>query len=178
MPSPSRCSQRFSTCGASPDFGAEAGGGRRGSAISFLCGILVLDVALVSGLASFDDEVFGVHIVQHLAIMMFAPPLLSLGAPVTLAMQASNRKLHTGIIRILHSRLVGALTTVVTAGALYYGSMYLDLLTPFYRYSLDHDLVHNISHVLMFTFGCLFWWPMIGADRYPTSRPSEARSSQ
>lgn len=135
--------------------------------VSFFCGVLVLDVALVSGLASYDDQVFTVHVIQHLAIMMVAPPLLALGAPVTLAMQASARRLHTGLIRVLHSPIVIALTAPLVAGALYYGSMYVDFLTPFYRYSLEHDFVHNLTHVLMFTFGCLFWWPMIGADRLP-----------
>jgi cytochrome c oxidase assembly factor CtaG len=135
--------------------------------VSFLCGIFVLNAALVSGLASYDDQDFSVHVVQHLAIMMLAPPLLSLGAPVTLAMQASNRRFHTGIIRVLHSPVIRALTTPIVAGILYYGSMYFDLLTPFYRYSLEHDLAHNLAHVLMFAAGCVFWWPMIGADRLP-----------
>ena len=144
--------------------------GRRWSpkrSVSFVAGVLVLNVALVSGLASYDDQVFSIHVIQHLALMMLAPPLLALGAPVTLAMQAANRGLHTNLIRVLHSPIIGILTAPLVAGALYYCSMYIDFLTPFYRYSLEHDLVHNVTHLVMFTFGCLFWWPMIGGDRVP-----------
>jgi cytochrome c oxidase assembly factor CtaG len=68
---------------------------------------------------------------------------------------------------VLHSPVMRILTAPLVAGALYYGSMYIDFLTPFYRYSIEHDLVHNATHLLMFTFGCLFWWPMIGGDRVP-----------
>jgi putative copper resistance protein D len=138
---------------------------RRSSA--FVAGVVVLNVALVSGLASYDDQVFTIHVIQHLALMMLAPPILALGAPITLAMQAANRRLHTNTIRALHSPIIGILTAPLVAGALYYGSMYVDFLTPFYRYSIEHDLVHNATHLLMFTFGCLFWWPMIGGDRVP-----------
>src|SRR5580700_10700362 len=136
--------------------------------ISFLLGILALDIALVSGLASYDDQNFSVHVIQHLTIMMVAPPLLAFGAPITLAIQAVGRPLQVRIIRFLHSSVFRTLTTLVVAGALYYGSMYIDFLTPFYHFTLEHDLAHNTTHVLMFTFGCLFWWPMIcGADRLP-----------
>ena len=144
--------------------------GRRWSprrSAAFVAGVVVLNVALVSGLASYDDQVFTIHVIQHLALMMLAPPLLALGAPITLAMQAANRGLHTNLIRALHSPIIGILTAPLVAGALYYSSMYIDFLTPFYRYSLEHDLVHNGTHLLMFTFGCLFWWPMIGGDRVP-----------
>jgi len=50
--------------------------------------------------------------------------------------------------------------------------MYIDFVTPWYRFTLEYDLAHNVTHVLMFTFGCLFWWPMVcGADRLP-NQPS------
>ncbi|MGH8996635.1 MAG: cytochrome c oxidase assembly protein [Acidimicrobiales bacterium] len=144
--------------------------------ISFLFGILVLDIALVSGLASYDDQNFSVHVIQHLTIMMVAPPLLAFGAPITLAIQAAGRRLQVRIIRILHSSIFRALTTLVVAAALYYGSMYIDFLTPLYRYSLGHDVVHNLTHVLMFTFGCLLWWPMVGgADRLANQPSFRAR---
>ena len=55
---------------------------------AFVSGLLMLDIALVSVLASYDDDVFVAHIVQHLLLMMVGPPLLALGAPVTLVLQA------------------------------------------------------------------------------------------
>jgi putative copper resistance protein D len=138
---------------------------------AFLAGVLALDIAVVSGLASYDDSVFSVHVVQHLLLMMVAPPLLALGAPVTLAIQAAKRPLQTGVIHLLHHPVVRILTMPVVAGVLYYGSMYVDLLTSFYPFSLRHPVVHNASHLVIFLLGCLFWWPMLAVDQLP-NRPS------
>ena len=138
---------------------------------AFLAGVLTLDIALVSGLASYDDQVFYVHVIQHLLLMMVAPPLLALGAPITLAIQAAKRPLQGRIVRLLHHPVVRLLTLPLVAGVLYYASMYVDFLTSFYPFSLQHPLVHNASHVVMFAFGCLFWWPMLAVDQIP-NRPA------
>ena len=138
---------------------------------SYLSGVLVLTIAVVSGLASYDDQVFTVHVIQHLLLMMVAPPLLSMGAPVTLAIQAAKRPMQTRIIRVLHNPVLRFLTMPLVAAALYYGSMYAGFLTSFYPYALTHHLVHNIDHVTIFVFGCLFWWPMLGVDELP-NRPA------
>jgi putative copper resistance protein D len=133
--------------------------------------VVTLDIAVVSGLASYDDQVFVVHVAQHLLLMMVAPPLLALGAPITLAIQAARRPLQGRIVRFLHRPFVRVLTLPVVAAVLYYGSMYVVFLTSFYPFSLRHPVVHNLSHAVMFLLGCLFWWPMIAVDQLP-NRPS------
>ncbi|HEX4539148.1 MAG TPA: cytochrome c oxidase assembly protein [Acidimicrobiales bacterium] len=138
---------------------------------AFLAGVLVLDIAVVSGVASYDDTVFTIHVVQHLLLMMVAPPLLAFGAPITLAIQAARRPLQSRIVHLLHLRVVRILTLPLVAGALYYASMYGFFLTSFYPFSLRHPLVHNLSHVVMFGLGCVFWWPMVAVDQLP-NRPA------
>lgn len=133
---------------------------------AFVSGLLMLDIALVSVLASYDDDVFVAHIAQHLLLMMVGPPLLALGAPVTLVLQAAPRSVARRIARFLHGRLrvVGSLGVSSVA---FYGAMYAYFLTPVYRYSMTHELAHEAGHVVMFSLGCLYWWPMVGVDRIP-----------
>jgi putative copper resistance protein D len=138
---------------------------------AFLSGVLALDIAIVSGLASYDDSVFYVHVIQHLVLMMVAPPLLALGAPITLAMQAAKRPLQTRIVNLLHQPVVRILTLPLVAAVLYYGSMYVFFLTGFYAFSLRHPGVHDASHLVMFVLGCCFWWPMVAVDQLP-NRPA------
>jgi putative membrane protein len=140
---------------------------------AFLAGVAVLVIAIDSGLASYDDSVFTAHVLQHLALMMVAPPLLSLGAPMTLALQASGPRLQRRLLRLLRSRPARLATDPVVAAGLYYSSMWVDLQSSFYPYSLDHPLVHDASHLVMFVLGCLFWWPLVGSDRLP-HRPGPA----
>jgi cytochrome c oxidase assembly factor CtaG len=134
---------------------------------AFVAGVATLTIAIVSGLASYDDQVFVVHIAQHLMIMMVAPPLLALGAPVTLALQASPRRAQTKIVRALRHPVARVLTVPLVAAVLYYVSMYVELVTVFYRYSVSHPVVHDLSHVVLFALGCLFWWPMVAVDELP-----------
>ncbi len=138
-----------------------------GRAASFGAGVACLCVALVSGLASYDDSVFTAHVMQHLLLMMVAPPLLALGAPVTLAIQASPRSAQTAFVRLVHSRVVGVLTLPLVAAALYYGAMYAGFLTSLYPYALTHSLAHHLEHLAIFAVGCLFWWPMVATDELP-----------
>jgi cytochrome c oxidase assembly factor CtaG len=92
---------------------------------------------------------------------------------VTLAIQAAKRPLQGRLVRLLHHRVVRVLAAPVLSGVLYYASMYAILLTPFYPYSLHHELVHDAGHVVMLLIGCLFWWPMVGLDPLP-NRPTLA----
>ena len=48
---------------------------------------MIIAVATVSGLAAYDDDLFGAHMVQHMLLSMVAPVFLALGAPVTLALR-------------------------------------------------------------------------------------------
>lgn len=136
-------------------------------AAAFLGGVLVLFIALVSGLASYDDSNFSAHVVQHMLLMMVAPPLLALGAPVTMALQASRRPVQSRLARILHTRGLVLLTAPLVIAPLYYASMWVDMQSSFYRYSLTHPFAHDASHVVMFSLGCLFWWPLVGLDELP-----------
>ena len=66
-----------------------------------------------SGLASYDDQVFAAHVVQHLLLMNFAPILFALSAPVTLALQASDRRTQQGLLKVLHHPVVEFVTNPV-----------------------------------------------------------------
>ncbi|HTW99641.1 MAG TPA: cytochrome c oxidase assembly protein, partial [Acidimicrobiales bacterium] len=47
----------------------------------FLAGLLAVDLAFQSSVALLAGTYFQAHIVQHLLLMVVAPPLLALGAP-------------------------------------------------------------------------------------------------
>ena len=130
----------------------------------YLGGIACIVVALQSGLAEYDDSVFSLHMVQHMLLMMVAPPLLAFGAPVTLAMQAARRSTQEKIVRLLRSPAVELLGSPAFAFAAAWGVMFGYFLTGFYAFSLDHFPVHVATHVLFVATGCLYCWQIICAD--------------
>ena len=140
---------------------------------SFLGGTFLIVIAVQSGLAAYDDKVFAVHVIQHLLLMNFAPILLALGAPVTLALQASGRRTQEGLLKVLHHGVVEFVTNPVFVVVVAYATMIGYFLTPLYNFSLEHPLVHNLTHLHFLVSGCLFWWLVVGRDpsRWRLSHP-------
>ena len=60
--------------------------GRR--TLAFMAGLVAIDLALQSPVATFTGSYFEAHVTQHLLLMVVAPPLLALGAPSTLLLQS------------------------------------------------------------------------------------------
>ena len=54
---------------------------KRGRGAAFYAGLVVLALAVCSPIDAFADALFWVHMVQHVLLMMVAPPLLLLGRP-------------------------------------------------------------------------------------------------
>jgi putative membrane protein len=142
---------------------------------SFLSGIALIIIAVQSGLASYDDEVFWIHVIQHLLLMNFAPILLALSAPVTLALQASSRPTQRVLLTILHHPVVEAITNPFVVVIAAYGTMLVYFLSPFYNFSLEHPLIHDLTHLHFLISGCLFWWLVVGRDpsRWRLSHPAK-----
>lgn len=137
----------------------------------FIAGAAVVGVALaVDGRRSFTA-----HVLQHLLLGMVAPALLALGAPLTLALQATRGAGRRRMLRVLHSRPAAVLCHPLVAWALFGGSMLAVYLTPLYRLSLHNTLVHEALHAHFLLAGSLFFWPVLGVDPVPRRLPHGAR---
>ncbi len=155
-----------------------AGRGRRWPprrTVPFLAGLSVLVVATQSGIAADDTTSFTAHVIQHLLLGMAAPVLLALGAPVTLALQSSRRELRARLIKILHSQPVRLLTHPVTAWAGFGGSMFALYFTGLYAATLRATVLHDLTHLVFVTAGCLFFWPVVSLDPLPHRLPYGGR---
>jgi len=131
---------------------------------SFMGATALVVIAVQSGLAAYDDQVFALHVVQHLLLMNFAPILYALSAPVTLALQSSDRRTQQGLLKVLHNPVVELVTNPVFVVLVSYGTMIVYFLTPFYNLSLEHPLLHDLTHLHFLISGCLFWWLVVGRD--------------
>ena len=133
---------------------------------AFAAGLLATAVALVSPLAS-RDELFPVHIVQHMLLGMLGPLLLALSAPVTLALRTLPRHARRRLVKLLHSRAAAVLAHPATATSLFVGGLVGVYFTPLYDETLRHPLLHELVHVHFMAAGCLFAWAFIGTDPVP-----------
>jgi putative membrane protein len=103
-------------------------------------------VALISPLAVHDED-FPVHMVQHMLLGMFGPLLLSLSAPVILALRTLPRRARKDLVGLLHSRVIRLLAHPVLATALFVGGLVGLYFTPLYEATLRHPLLHELIHL-------------------------------
>ena len=140
--------------------------------VSFLAGLVAVWMALCSSVATYAGYTFVSHVFQHLLLMIIAPPLAALGAPMTLLLQTSRRSLKSSVLTVLHSRAFAVIRHPVPVFFMYYLSMYAFFLSPAIGYAMGHMWLMDLIN-LGFLFGAtLFWWPMVGPDPIPGGRPS------
>src|SRR5262249_28302676 len=127
-------------------------------------GVASLLVATQSFIGVHDASMFSVHVVQHVLLGMVGPFFLALGAPVTLALQASHRPTQVNLLRVIRSAPARFLTHPVVAFALFSGTLFLLYFSPLYELSLRNGVVHGWVHVHFVVVGSLFFWVTIGLD--------------
>ena len=140
----------------------------------FLGGLAVVVIATQSGIGSYDDVLFWDHMIQHLLLLMVAPPLLVVGQPATLLLHASRNPLHTWTKKLLRSRVMAAITWPPFGVALYVAVIVGTHLTGFMNLVESNAAVHDGEHALYLAAGYLYFLPLIGREpiRWRVSYPS------
>lgn len=138
------------------------------AAASFAGGLLALYVALGSGLVAYERTDPTVLVVQHLLLMMVAPPLLVLGRPLALAGRV--RRDPGGRAHFRVPARTSAATMALVSWPLYYGLMGVFFLTPLVSASARHSVAYHAIEAAFVAVGLLFWWGLVGVG-------AQARSS-
>ncbi len=132
--------------------------------VAFLGGLAVVVLATQSGIGAYDDVLAWDHMVQHLLLLMVAPPLLVAGQSVTLLLHASRNPLHTWAKRAVRSRTATFLTWPPFGLALYCATIVGTHLTALSRLILQNQTLHNAEHVFYLIVGYLFFLPLLGHE--------------
>jgi putative membrane protein len=135
--------------------------------IAFVSGLAVVVVSLDSGLDTYSEQLASLHMTQHLALTIVAAPLLALGAPVTLALGGARGRTRAGLVRMIGSAPVHALSRPVSTWLLFVGAIVGWHLSPLYDLSLRHPLLHELEHLVLLTTAVLFWAQVVGLDPLP-----------
>ncbi len=130
----------------------------------FVLGIVVVVLATESGIGVYDNLLFWDHMVQHLMLIMVAPPLLIAGQPITLLLHASRNPLHTWTKRALRSPVAKFLTWPVFGVLAYAAAVMGAHLTGFANLVQTNRGALEAEHVLFFVVGYLFFLPIIGKE--------------
>ena len=135
---------------------------------AFVAGVAVVLVALQSGLDAYDDRLLSAHMLQHILLLMVAPPLLLLGAPVLLAFRSLPPKRRPALAASV-ARTRG-LTRPPVCFAVFTVVIVVFHLPPLFDAAVRHPLVHACEHAAFLIAGLLLWWPLSDADPVPSQR--------
>ena len=131
----------------------------------FFAGWVFMLLGLMSPIDTYSDDLFWVHMVQHVFITMLVAPLMLLGAPATLALRSASPRIRTSyLVPFLNSRLVRFLTWPPAAIIIYIASVWSWHWPDAYDAAIASEAVHFVEHGVFLFGAVLLWWMVIGVD--------------
>jgi putative membrane protein len=135
-------------------------------AAAYIFGIIAVAIALISPVAVFSERLFFVHMIQHLLLLLIAPPLLLLGkplAPLLWGLPASWRQRLGRLLRPGRplSRLGHVLTMPLVAATAFVVTVAVWHIPAFYDAAQGRTITHDLEHLMFFGTALLYWWPVI-----------------
>ncbi len=132
-----------------------AGAGRL---CAFLAAMVVLFIALISPVDGLGEQLFAMHMTQHVLILDVVPVLLMLSLTKTLLRPLTRR------VQVLERR-AGFLAHPAFAVVLYVGTMAFWHVPAMYDAALEHSTVHVVEHITFLNAGLLYWWHLLSPIR-------------
>ncbi|MDP9300060.1 MAG: cytochrome c oxidase assembly protein, partial [Actinomycetota bacterium] len=143
--------------------------------LAFFAGLGVVAIALTGPIDAAVTTSFSVHMIQHLLLTMIAAPLLLLGAPITLALQAWPGTPRGWLLATLRSAPARLLGNPLVAWALFFVVLWGIHFTGLYEAALRNDGLHALEHIALLVTALLFWMPIVRADPIPSGLSHPAR---
>jgi putative membrane protein len=132
---------------------------------SFMVGLFLIWLAIASPLSTLDHEMLTAHMVQHLLLMTFAPPLILLAAPVKTLFSGLPHRLMEVMGRSFQSTGLHQVWSALTHPAICWLGAATTLVAwhipAVFVLGLRSQTWHGIEQASFLVTGLLFWWPVI-----------------
>ena len=146
----------------------------------FFLGLASLVLALASGIELLAEDLFSVHMLQHMLLTVAAAPLLMLGAPIRPLLRGVPASFRRAVIRPLAGNrairgLLRLLRHPLVAVAIYVGGLYLWHWPALYDAAVENNALHTLEHAHFFIGALLFWSVVIDPEPFKGTLPYAAR---
>jgi putative membrane protein len=133
---------------------------------SFCAGAMVVLLALISPLDGLADILFGAHMLQHMVLLVVAPPLLMLGLPARAILRTFPRPVRRLVVRPLARsrplhRVAGVLFNPVTVFCLFNGVLGFWHVPAVFVAAQETESLHVLEHLSFLLAGCVLWWLIV-----------------
>ena len=140
--------------------------------VSYWACLICIALSLLSPIDALGQQLFFMHMIQHLLLIMFAPPLLLIANPMPVVLWGLPDKwrLKAGYAlgHVLHrdSQFRNVLRKITAPGIIWL--VWVIALfgwhdPSMYNAALRHEYIHDLEHLSFFIASMLFWWHITGA---------------
>jgi cytochrome c oxidase assembly factor CtaG len=113
---------------------------------------------LISPIDTLSDQVFFIHMIQHVLLLDIVPIFMILGLSKVIMRPIARTVLDL-------ERGLGFIAHPVFAVIAYAGLMVVWHIPALYDAALEQDTVHVLEHVTFASIGWLYWWHLLGPVR-------------
>ena len=115
-------------------------------------------LAVLSPIDSLADQLFFMHMVQHMLLLDIVPIFAILGLTKVILRPVTRS------VRDIEHR-AGVLAHPAFAVALYVGVIWAWHIPAAYDYAVTHQTVHELEHTSFLIAGSLYWWHLLSPIR-------------
>ncbi|MGJ0204114.1 cytochrome c oxidase assembly protein [Leucobacter sp. gxy201] len=152
-----------------------------GRTIAWLGGLLMLFYTTNGAPNAYEQYLFSVHMLGHMMFAMLIPLVLVLGAPITLALRAVEKRTDGSwggrewIMWMVQTPYSKFITHPVVAAVVFVGSLWVFYFSPIARWAASEHLGHQWMIIHFLIGGYLFSLSMVGIDPVPYRFPYPLR---
>jgi putative membrane protein len=132
--------------------------------VSWLAAGLGVVLAVNSPLAVYGHQLFWVHMLVHLLLIMIVPALAVWAQPIRLLHDAGGPRLRSAVDAVRNSRAFRAVVSPWMTVPLYVAVIVLTHLTGFQQAMSQHMWIHDTELVLYLLSGYLLLLPLVGNE--------------
>lgn len=128
---------------------------------AFGLGLVTIVLALDSPIDGYSEQLFWVHMLQHVLLLTVAPPLILLGRPWPRMWRALPLGMRTSVGRSLArgrwAAPIRSLAHPMPAWLLFNATLLGWHIPAAYDATLTNGVIHDVEHAMFFFTGLLFW---------------------
>lgn len=141
--------------------------------VAFMSGLGAVVVALCSPLDALGHRLLQAHMIQHMLLMLIAPPLLWAGAPTAPMLLGMPRSVRRTVAMVLAAGPIRRLSSLLTHPAVSWTAFVIAFWAwhapALFDLALGSEAWHHVEHLCFFATALLFWRPVILA--WPARSP-------
>ena len=142
--------------------------------VLFYTAMFLLTIILVGPIPRKATELFWVHMVQHILIMMLISPLIILGSPFKLIL-SQNNSISKIARRISKLKIVRSLFKPQIGFLIFLVALIVTHFSPLANAAMNDANLHSLELIIFLTAGVIYYYPVMEGNPHPYFVPHPVR---